>query len=147
MKQLQRSRTLGKSIEKKPLMESSSEAKPRIPVCVYIFTFFAAIGGFEMGYNFSVVSGAMILIKEEFHLSTFWQVLIVSVAIGTAIMGALLGGFMNQRCGRKPLLLACAMVLTIEAVVEAIATSRNGLLVSRLIVGFGIGKWEKWGFP
>ena len=121
-------------------MESSSEAKPRIPVCVYIFTFFAAIGGFEMGYNFSVVSGAMILIKEEFHLSIFWQVLIVSVAIGTAIMGALLGGFMNQRCGRKPLLLACAMVLTIEAVVEAIATSRNVLLVSRLIVGFGIGK-------
>ena len=93
-----------------------------------------------MGYNFSVVSGAMILIKEEFHLSTFWQVLIVSVAIGTAIMGALLGGFMNQRCGRKPLLLACAMVLTIEAVVEAIATSRNVLLFSRLIVGFGIGK-------
>ena len=140
MKQLQRSRTLGKSIEKKPLMESSSEAKPRIPVCVYIFTFFAAIGGFEMGYNFSVVSGAMILIKEEFHLSTFWQVLIVSVAIGTAIMGASLGGFMNQRCGRKPLLLACAMVQRIGAVVEAIATSRNVLLIGRFIVGFGIGK-------
>ena len=140
MKQLQRSRTLGKSIEKKPLMESSGEAKPRIPACVYIFTFFAAIGGFEIGYNFSVVFGAMILIKEEFHLSTFWQVLIVSVAIGTAIMGALPGGFMNQRCGRKPMLLACTMVLTIEAVVEAIATSRNVLLVGRLIVGFGIGK-------
>ena len=140
MKQLQRSRTLDKSIEKNPFMESSGEAKPRISVCVYIFTFFAAIGGLEMGYNFSVVSGTMILIKEEFHLLTFWQVLIVSVAIGTAIMGALLGGFMNQRCGRKPLLLACAMVLTIEAVVEAIATSRNVLLVSRLIVGFGIGK-------
>ena len=140
MKQLQRSRTLGKSIEKKPLKESSSEAKPRIPVCVYIFTFFAAIGGFEMGYNFSVVSGAMILVKEEFHLSTFWQELIVSVASGTAIIGALVGGFVNQRCGRKPTLLACAMVLTVGAVVEAIATSRNVLLIGRLIVGFGIGK-------
>ena len=66
--------------------------------------------------------------------------LIVSVAIGTAIMGAFPGGFMNRRCGRKPMLLACTMVLTIEAVVEAIATSRNVLLVGRLIVGFGIGK-------
>ena len=121
-------------------MESSSEAKPRIPACVYIFTFFAAIGGFEMGYNFSVVSGAMILVKQEFHLSTFWQELIVSVVIGTAIVGALLGGFVNQRCGRKPMLLACAMVLTVGAVVEAIATSRNVLLIGRLIVGFGIGK-------
>ena len=63
-------------------MENSGEAKPRIPVCVYIFNFFAVIGGFEMGYNFSVVSGAMILVREELRLSTFWQVLIVSVAIG-----------------------------------------------------------------
>ena len=38
------------------------------------------------------------------------------------------------------MLLACTMVLTIEAVVEAIATSSNVLLVGRLIVGFGIGK-------
>ena len=82
MEQLKRNQTLGKSTEKEPLMENSGEAKPRIPVCVYIFNFFAVIGGFEMGYNFSVVSGAMILVREELRLSTFWQVLIVSVAIG-----------------------------------------------------------------
>ena len=79
MEQLKRNQILGNSTEQEPLIESSSEAKPRITACVYIFTFFAAIGGFEMGYNFSVVSGAMILVKEEFHLSTFWQVLIESV--------------------------------------------------------------------
>ena len=82
MEQLKRNQTLGKSTEKEPLMENSGEAKPRIPACVYIFNFFAVIGGFEMGYNFSVVSGAMILVREELRLSTFWQVLIVSVAIG-----------------------------------------------------------------
>ena len=82
MEQLKRNQILGNSTEQEPLMESSSEAKPRIPARVYIFTFFAAIGGFEMGYNFSVVSGAMILVREELRLSTFWQVLIVSVAIG-----------------------------------------------------------------
>ncbi|XP_022805078.1 proton myo-inositol cotransporter-like [Stylophora pistillata] len=120
-------------------MESSSEAKQRIPVRLYFFTVFASIGGFLVGYNFSIVSGAMILIREEFHLSSFWQELIVSVAIGTAIIGASLGGFLNQRLGRKPMLLACALVFTIGAVVEAIAASRNGLLVGRLIVGLGIG--------
>ena len=82
MEQLKRNQALGKSTEKEPLMENSGEAKPRIPVCVYIFNFFAVIGGFEMGYNFSVVSGAMIVVREELRLSTFWQVLIVSVAIG-----------------------------------------------------------------
>ena len=131
---------LDKKPERESLLESSSEAKPRIPVCVYIFTVFAAVGGFLMGYNFSVISGAMILLKEQFHLSSFWQELIVSVATGTAIIGALLGGILNQRFGRKPMLLACAMVFTIGAVVEAIATSRNGLLLGRFIIGFGIGK-------
>ncbi|XP_022805578.1 proton myo-inositol cotransporter-like [Stylophora pistillata] len=91
-----------------------------------------------MGDNLAVVSEAMILIKEEFHLSSFWQELIVSVAIGTAVIGAPLGGFLNQRLGRKPMLLTCAMVFTIGAVVEAVATSRNVLLIGRLIVGFGI---------
>ena len=73
-------------------------------------------------------------------MPSFWQELLISLAIVTAILGALLGGFLNRRFGRKPVLLACAMVFTIGAVVEAVATSRNVLLIGRLIVGFGIGK-------
>ena len=66
MEQLKRNQILGNSAEQEPLMKSSGEAKPRIPACVYIFTFFAAIGGFEMGYNFSVVSGAQ---APQIHVS------------------------------------------------------------------------------
>ena len=97
-------------------------------MCHYICTVFAAVDSFAIGYNFAVVSGAMIVIKQEFHLPSFWQELLISVAIVTAILGALLGGFLNRRFGRKPVLLACAMVFTIGAVVEAVATSRNVLL-------------------
>ena len=128
--------------EQQTLIQTSNlESKEKTPFYVYFLTAFAAIGGFLFGYDTGVISGAMILIKEEFSLSSFWQELTVSVTIGTAILGALLGGFLNQRLGRKPLLVASAMVFTVGAVVMGVAHSREILVIGRLTVGFGIGKF------
>ena len=128
--------------EQQALIQTSNlESKEKTPFYVYFLTAFAAIGGFLFGYDTGVISGALILIKEEFSLSSFWQELTVSVTIGTAILGALLGGFLNQRLGRKPLLVVSAMVFTVGAVVMGVAHSREILLIGRLTVGFGIGKF------
>lgn len=133
-----------KESEQQALIQTSHlESKQTTPLYVYFLTVFAAIGGFLFGYDTGVISGAMILIKQEFDLSSFWQELIVSVTIGAAILGALLGGFLNQRLGRKPLLVASAMVFTVGAVVMGVAHSREILLVGRLTVGFGIGKFNQ----
>lgn len=133
-----------KESEEQALIQTSHlESKQTTPLSVYFLTVFAAIGGFLFGYDTGVISGAMILIKQEFDLSSFWQELIVSVTIGAAILGALLGGFLNQRLGRKPLLVASAMVFTVGAVVMGVAHSREILLVGRLTVGFGIGKFNQ----
>lgn len=133
-----------KESEEQALIQTSHlESKQTTPLYVYFLTVFAAIGGFLFGYDTGVISGAMILIKQEFDLSSFWQELIVSVTIGAAILGALLGGFLNQRLGRKPLLVASAMVFTVGAVVMGVAHSREILLVGRLTVGFGIGKFDQ----
>ena len=129
-----------KKSEQQALMQTSHlESKQKTPFYVYFLTVFAAIGGFLFGYDTGVISGAMILIKQEFELSSFWQELIVSVTIGAAILGALLGGFLNQRLGRKPLLVASAIVFTVGAVVMGVALSREILLIGRITVGFGIG--------
>ena len=133
-----------KESEQEALIQTSHlESKQTTPLYVYFLTVFAAIGGFLFGYDTGVISGAMILIKQEFNLSSFWQELIVSATIGAAILGALLGGFLNQRLGRKPLLVASAMVFTVGAVVMGVAHSREILLVGRLTVGFGIGKFDQ----
>lgn len=133
-----------KESEQQALIQTSHlESKQTTPLYVYFLTVFAAIGGFLFGYDTGVISGAMILIKQEFDLSSFWQELIVSVTIGAAILGALLGGFLNQQLGRKPLLVVSAMVFTVGAVVMGVAPSREILLVGRLTVGFGIGKFNQ----
>lgn len=129
-----------KETEQEALVRHSDVTmKQRIPPYVYFLTVFAAIGGFLFGYDTGVVSGAMILIKQEFHLSSFWQELIVSATIGTAILGSLFGGFLNQRFGRKPMLIVSGLVFTVGAVVMGVAHSREVLLIGRLIVGLGIG--------
>lgn len=40
---------------------------------VYVLTGLSALGGFLVGYDAGVISGAMILLKEDFSLTCAWQ--------------------------------------------------------------------------
>lgn len=124
--------------EEEPLIKRPESKKTQS--FVYLLTIFAAIGGFLFGYDTGVISGAMILIKEEFDLTPFWEELLVSATIGTAIVGSFLGGLLAQGYGRKPLLIASALIFTTGGAILAIAHTKEVILVGRLAVGFGIGK-------
>ena len=84
------------------LQQSSSEdnhealrkkKEENIPPFVYTLTFLSAIGGFLFGYDTGVVSGAMILLKDDFRLNSLWQELVVSVTIAAAALFAMVGGY------------------------------------------------------
>lgn len=107
---------------------------------IWKLTFFAAIGGFLFGYDTGVVSGAMLLLKVEFNLSSFWQELIVSVTIGGAFLSALVGGVLNDLFGRKAVTILASCVFTVGAVVLCAAQNKDMLVAGRLILGFGIGE-------
>lgn len=64
--------------EKMNLKIDSLQQKVQTPRFIYILTFFAALGGFLFGYDTGVISGAMILLRNSFSLSSVWQELIVS---------------------------------------------------------------------
>lgn len=124
----------------KPQGDGPQWSAKKTPLFVYVLTCFAAIGGFLFGYDTGVVSGAMILVRDKFQLSTVWQELVVSVTIGTAILGSILGGILNDLIGRKPILLVASTVFTAGAVVMAVANDKAVLLIGRMIVGIGVGK-------
>ena len=42
---------------------------------------FAAIGGFLFGYDTGVISGAMLLLRDEFTLTQVQQELVVSITV------------------------------------------------------------------
>ena len=108
---------------------------------VVFLTCFAAIGGLLFGYDTGIVSGSMLLIKDDFQLSTLWQEVIVSATIGAAALFSLLAGFLVDQIGRKKVIMMASFVFTVGAVVMAIPETdeKEILLIGRLIVGVGIG--------
>ena len=107
---------------------------------LYSLTFFAALGGFLFGYDTGVISGALLPISRLFHLDDLWKEVIVSSTVGAAIVGAVSGGWFNNKFGRKLVLITSSVVFVAGAVVMAVASNKELLLVGRLVVGVAIGK-------
>ncbi|GFO15459.1 solute carrier family 2 (facilitated glucose transporter), member 13 [Plakobranchus ocellatus] len=106
---------------------------------IWMLSAFAAIGGFLFGYDTGVVSGAMLLLKDEFSLSSYMQEIIVSSTIGAAFVFALLGGYLNDTFGRKSVTIVASFVFTAGAIVLGLAQNVTMLILGRLILGIGIG--------
>ena len=99
----------------------------------------AALGGLLFGYDTGVISGALLFLKTAFHLSSLMMGVVTSVALAGAALGAALAGRLADRFGRRPILLATALVFVCGALVSALATSLAVLLAGRVLVGIGIG--------
>lgn len=119
--------------------EDNQKSKKDTPSFIYVLTFLSTIGGFLFGYDTGVVSGAMILIRTHFVLDNAWHEAIVSVTIGAAWLFALVGGWLTDYMGRKPVILIASIVFTAGSVVMGLASSKELLLIGRIIVGVGIG--------
>ncbi|XP_035829186.1 proton myo-inositol cotransporter [Aplysia californica] len=112
---------------------------PQMTTYVWLLCIFAAIGGFLFGYDTGVVSGAMLLLQDEFKLSYFWQEVVVSVTIGGAFVSSLAGGFLNDRFGRKAVTIAASSIFTVGTLVLGVAQNLEMLVAGRLVLGVGIG--------
>ncbi|CAG5120713.1 unnamed protein product [Candidula unifasciata] len=106
---------------------------------LWLLTSFSALGGFLFGYDTGVIAGAMLFIKDEFLLSSLWQEIIISITLGFAFISALLGGFLNDKCGRKVVTLIASFMFTVGAIILGVAKNVAMLLSGRLILGIGIG--------
>jgi SP family galactose:H+ symporter-like MFS transporter len=99
----------------------------------------AALGGLLFGYDTGVISGALLFLRTEFHLSSLMQGVVTSSALAGAACGAAVAGRLADRFGRRPLLLITALVFVLGALMSALAGSLAMLLAGRVLVGVGIG--------
>ena len=99
----------------------------------------SAISGFLFGYDTGIVSGALVLVKDDFKLTSFQQELVVSATIFTAIVGAAAAVPLNKYYGRKPAILLASLTFLLGSLVLSAASSLVALIGGRLVVGIGIG--------
>ncbi|CAJ1975639.1 unnamed protein product [Sphenostylis stenocarpa] len=104
--------------------------------------FSAGIGGFLFGYDTGVISGALLYIRDDFKevdRKTWLQEAIVSMALAGAIIGASVGGWINDRFGRKKSIVLADTLFFIGSIVMATAINPAILIVGRVFVGLGVG--------
>lgn len=99
----------------------------------------AGLGFFTDAYDLFVIGIVTALVGPLWHLSVIQDALLKSSALGAAAIGAILFGALSDKFGRRKLYGLEVSILFFGAILSAISTSFIWLLVSRLIVGFGIG--------
>lgn len=100
----------------------------------------AVMGGFLFGYDTGVVSGAIIIIKDEWSaVNDLWQSLIVSVTVGVAAIFALISGWVNEVYGRRPGLIIGSILFILGPIICGAAQNKETLLGGRVVLGMAIG--------
>jgi MFS transporter, SP family, galactose:H+ symporter len=106
---------------------------------VTIVAAISALSGLLFGYDTGVISGAILFVQEDFHLTTFQEEILVSAVLLGAMIGAMVGGRLADRFGRRNMLVQVALLFIVGAVGTAFAPTLLWLSIGRVIVGIAIG--------
>lgn len=108
---------------------------------LYLLTisFTAALGGLLFGFDFSVISGGIHLIREYFNTGDLGEGFLgASLYIG-CIAGAAIAGKISDRYGRKKALALAAVLFFISCLGAALSHRMYIFIINRLIGGLGVG--------
>ncbi len=100
-----------------------------------------ALGGFLLGFDSAVISGATPFYRETFGLNS--GSMLIGFSVSSLILGAILGNIMAgklaDRFGRRKILMFTALLFTISAVFTAFSFDIISFLIARVIGGIGVG--------
>jgi major inositol transporter-like SP family MFS transporter len=121
-------------------MATSTEAPRSAGRFLTKLTVIATLGGLLFGYDTGVISGALLYMKDDLDLSSFGEATVVSsLLFPGAALGALFGGRVADRLGRKRTLLLCACIFLVGAIGCALAPNVQIMVAARIILGLGVG--------
>ena len=104
-----------------------------------LISLIVALGGFLLGFDSAVISGAVKGITTYFDMSDSMLGFAVGCVIFGAMAGNLMAGPMADRFGRKKVLIVVAALFAISASWSALATNYTEFIIARIIGGVGIG--------
>lgn len=103
-------------------------------------TVISTLGGLLFGYDTGVISGALLYMQDSLRMTPVEEATVVSALLfpGAAV-GALSGGRLADKLGRRGSLLVCAVLFLVGALGCAIAPNVGFMIVARVILGLGVG--------
>ncbi|KAF8660070.1 hypothetical protein HU200_009621 [Digitaria exilis] len=100
---------------------------------------FASLNHVLLGYDIGVMSGCIIFIEKDLHISEVQQELLVGCLTFISLLGCLAAGRTSDTIGRKWTIGLAAAVFQAGAAVMTFAPSFAMLMAGRLLAGIGIG--------
>lgn len=107
----------------------------RLGIIAYVATF----GGLLFGYDTGVINGALEPLRRELQIGATTEGLVVSILILGAAVGALAGGRLADRIGRRQSILYLALIFIVGTVACSLAPSWQALAVGRFVLGLAVG--------
>lgn len=106
---------------------------------VLFLMFFGGLGGILYGYDIGVISGALVFMKPQIHLTDNQISFLVAAVLGGGAFATLIAGFIANQIGRKATIFIASVIFLVGLVIIVDAHSYTSALVGRLIQGAGIG--------
>jgi len=118
---------------------ATNDARPKNYIYVYRVSLIAAVGGFLFGYDVNIISGAIVFLKDDFQLTDAMLGFVTSSASLGCIAGAIFGGAIADRFGRKKTLFIAAVLFSVSALFTAIPPNLTIFNIFRIVGGVGVG--------
>lgn len=99
----------------------------------------AGMGFFTDAYDLFIIGIVTAILAPIWHLNMSQLALLNGASLAAAAVGAVCFGAMSDKLGRKRLYGLEVMILFFGALMSAASPSFTWLLISRIVVGFGIG--------
>ncbi|MGL4393225.1 MAG: sugar porter family MFS transporter [Fusobacteriaceae bacterium] len=106
---------------------------------VIFISFVASLGGFLFGYDTAVISGAVDFIQKYFNLSPLLVGWAVSSALVGCVFGSVIAAKLNEKYGRKKIMIVGAVCFAVSAYYSAVPTNFSVFVWARLLGGIGVG--------
>ncbi|MDI9223001.1 sugar porter family MFS transporter [Pantoea sp. EA-12] len=114
---------------------SSTRTEPFVKVIAMI----ATLGGLLFGYDTGVISGALLFMGDDLHLTPFTTGLVTSSLLFGAAFGALASGHFAAAAGRRKIILVLAIIFAMGAIGTALAPNVEWMIFFRLVLGVAVG--------
>lgn len=102
-------------------------------------SFIAGLGGILYGYDVGIIAAALIYVRSSFTLSTQMEEAVVSVVLIGSMLGAILGGALADRFGRRAILVSGGFVFIAGSLLAPWSPNVWVLIVARMLLGLAIG--------
>jgi len=120
-------------------MEQPDEVVKMNKSYTILISLIVALGGFLLGFDSAVISGAVKGITVYFEMTEWMLGFSVGCVVFGAMAGNIVAGPLADLFGRKKILIIVAALFTISASWSAMATGYTEFIIARIIGGIGIG--------